>query len=383
MTKNSWPSEEATALYVHIPFCRGKCDYCGFYSRPIGDYDVGRYLSAVARELDSHHISNPVETVYLGGGSPSALPEDQLLFLVDLITSRVGKPAEFTVEANPGQISDSWLSSLRCAGVNRLSLGAQSFIEEELIFLTRPYQPVDIVNGVTQARRAGFDNVSLDLIFAIPGSTLDTWRYSLEKAMALSVEHISAYSLSFEPNTPLGRRLQAGRLEKVDEETDRKMYETAIDRLGRAGWEQYEISNFAREGFRCRHNLRYWANQSYVGLGPSASSWQNHCRTTNIRDIHKYIEALEQNQSPIAERDEPAPLTRAGETAVLMLRRIKGIDLMEFRRGTDFDALGLFAEPIRKYQALGLITVKSDHIRLTKEALPIADSILCDFVQVD
>jgi oxygen-independent coproporphyrinogen III oxidase len=371
---------EKTALYLHIPFCTAKCRYCGFYSVPIADQDVPGLVNSLLKELDSYALpKNFAHTIYIGGGSPTCLPDEQLSYLISEITARSGRPAEFTIEANPSQITQQMLLRLRSSGINRLSIGAQSFNAEELSFLGRPYMPKDITMAVSDARAAGFANISLDLIFAIPGQTLATWRDTLASVIDLGIEHISAYSLSYETDTPLDKLLQSGQIQKADEETDRVMYEMAIEILGRVGIRQYEISNFARSGFECRHNLVYWANRPWIGIGPAAASYWQGTRTTNISDVAAYMNAIARGEKPFAETETPNAIETACQTAVLNLRRTSGINTNEFRQQTGFDVLELFNEPIARYKSMGLITVDAQSIRLTAEALPIADSILCDF----
>ena len=319
------------------------------------------------------------QTVYIGGGSPSCLPAEQLLRLIREITSHWPKPEEFTIEVNPGQVNKGIFSQLRTAGVTRISIGAQSFNPDELTFLGRRHSVGDTGRAVEMARQAGFENIGLDLIFAIPHSTLSSWKYSLCSAIDLGVQHISAYALTYEEGTPLQKSVEAGEVAPVDEETDRQMYETTIDELEKAGFKQYEISNFAKPGFECKHNLNYWANKPYIGVGPAAGAYWNGKRTLNISDIKKYIEAIEQGKTVIAESETPDNTQIACETAVLNLRRRCGIILDEFEKQTGFDAMKLFAEPIGRYQNLGLIEATDGRLFLTRDALPIADSVLCDF----
>ncbi len=373
---------EEAGLYVHIPFCEAKCRYCGFYSELIENHDSGRLVSAIITELGRYDSAIAVQTAYMGGGSPSCLPKDQLLRLVGEIVSRWPKAEEFTIEVNPGQVDKDILSRLHALGVNRLSIGAQSFNTDELDFLGRRHSAADISRAVDAAKQAGFEKTSVDLIFAIPGSTLKSWKHSLHSAIDLGVQHISAYCLTYEEGTPLQKAVAAGEVEPVDEETDRAMYETVIDELEQAGFEQYEISNFARPGFECKHNINYWANKPYIGVGPAAGSyWQNR-RTLNIADIKSYIKEIERSEDVIVESESLDNLQVACETAVLNLRRRCGIDLKEFKIRTGYDAMELFAEPIGRYRELGLIDMADGRLFLTRKALPIADSILCDFSDV-
>jgi oxygen-independent coproporphyrinogen III oxidase len=373
------PGRQAAGLYVHIPFCEAKCRYCGFYSEPIKNHAPQRLISAIIRELGRYYGVEAFQTVYIGGGSPSCLPEEHLLRLINEITSQWPKPEEFTIEVNPGQVNKGILSRLHTAGVTRLSIGAQSFNPDELTFLGRRHSVGDIGRAVEMARQAGFENIGLDLIFAIPPSTLESWKYSLRSAIDLGVQHISAYALTYEEGTPLQKAVEAGEVVPLDEETDRQMYETTIDELEKAGFEQYEISNFAKPGFECRHNLNYWANEPYLGIGPAAGSYWNGKRTLNIADIKKYIEAIEQGTTVTDESETSDNTQIACETAVLNLRRRCGIILDEFEKQTGFDAMMLFAEPIGRYRNLGLIETADGRLFLTRDALPIADSVLCDF----
>jgi oxygen-independent coproporphyrinogen-3 oxidase len=390
----------ADSLYVHIPFCEAKCQYCGFYSEPIKNHNPQRLISAIIAELGRYDSVKSFRTIYIGGGSPSCLPESQLLRLVGDIISRWPNAEEFTVEVNPpnarrvnpGQVNKDVLSRLRDCGVNRLSIGAQSFNPAELDFLGRRHSVADISRAVGAAKKAGFENIGLDLIFAIPpstplgagGSTLESWKHSLRSAIDLGIQHISAYCLTYEEDTPLQKAVVTGEVEPVDEETDRAMYETAINELERAGFKQYEISNFARPGFECKHNLNYWANRPYIGVGPAAGSYWQGSRTLNIANINKYIEAIESRRAGnvTAESEIPNHLQIACETAVLNLRRRCGIKLEEFKNRTGFDATELFAEPIARYRELGLIEMTDGRLFLTRGALPIADSVLCDFSTV-
>ncbi len=373
-----------TGLYVHIPFCVAKCPYCDFYSVAVGSSDTDRFLAALVKELDRYEWLDSVQTIYVGGGSPSCLGRDQLERLVEQLTQRFtnfksSDSLEFTMEVNPAQINGKRLERLRQLGVNRLSVGAQSFNQAELDFLGRSYCPADIVGLVKSARVAGFDNINLDLIFASPNSTENTWRNSLEQALALEPQHVSAYCLTIEKNTPFAERLKKGEFSLVGEQTDRAMYELAIKLLGQAGLAQYEISNFAQSEFLCRHNLTYWNNQPWIGIGPAAASYYNHCRFQNLADVDAYIAAIEAEKSPVVQRHNCDKQDVACETAVLMLRLVRGIDLELFTRQTGCDALEIFADPIERYSGLGLLKIDEKSIALTDQARPVADSILCDF----
>jgi len=333
-------------------------------------------------EMERLEQGDRIKTIYIGGGSPSALEREHLLRLVGRAKQQCPAAKEFTVEVNPGQIDAELLGELHGAGVKRLSVGAQSFIQRELDFLGRGHTVDCIRRAVRQGRSAGFENISLDLIFAVPGSDLGSWKRNLRSAIELQVEHISAYGLSYEQGTPFSKDLVEGLIEPVDEDTDRAMYELTIDELEQAGIDQYEISNFARNGFECRHNLNYWANGSYAGIGPGATSYLHGTRSTNFTDIDKYVRAVTKGESTIESSETLSDFERACETAVLNLRRRCGIELAQFKNQTSYDALELFTEPIRRYQKLRLIEKSPGNISLTRQALGIADSILCDFALI-
>lgn len=374
---------DGLALYLHIPFCEKKCSYCGFYSEPISGHDPQRLVDALIKEIKNYETNLLINTVYIGGGSPTSLGLELLCGLVKEITTRFNTPSEFTIEVNPGQVDEKLLTELRKLKVNRLSIGAQSFNQSELDFLGRVHTPEDIENSVISARKAGFENIGLDLIFAIPVARKDFLLRSLHSAFYLGPRHISAYSLTYEKNTPLYNDRNSGIVSPVDEKTDRSQYEFLIDELTKAGFEQYEISNFARGGFECQHNLAYWANLSFIGIGPSASSYYKGKRTKNVSNIEKYIELIEGNSCPAAETSSLTPLEAACETAVLNLRRTDGIVLEEFKEQTGFDAMALFEEPIFKYHRMRLLDIAKGRVFLTRRAFAISDSILCDFSTAD
>ncbi|MHC4360402.1 MAG: radical SAM family heme chaperone HemW, partial [Planctomycetota bacterium] len=306
------------------------------------------------------------------------LPAKQLLRLVSEISVRWPKPVEFTIEVNPGELEKEVLKQLRVLGVNRVSIGAQSFRQEELDFLGRGYAAGEIEEAVRKVRQSGFDNISLDLIFAIPGASRKSWKENLDSAIKLRVRHISAYSLSYEEGTGLQKALAGGKILAVDGDLDRAMYEMAIEQLERAGFKHYEISNFAKRGFECLHNLGCWSNRPYIGIGPGASSYLEGTRRTNIADIKKYVEAGHGGNATV-ESETPDALGRACETAVLNLRRRSGIELKEFKEQTGFDAMELFSKAISRNKQMGLLEIADGRVFLSREALPIADSVLSDF----
>jgi len=373
---------ESPALYVHVPFCRSKCHYCSFYSEPLKDQNINAFIAALLKDLSTYDFQSSFSTIYIGGGSPSALPRENIFFLIEQLAARSTAETEFTVEVNPSQVDEYFLKTIFSLGVNRLSIGAQSFNQSLLKFLGRTHSSSDTVNAVNLVRRAGFENISLDLIFAIPGSDIQSWRSDLQSAIDLGVEHISAYSLTYEENTPLKQALDSASLTAIDEQTDLAMYELAIDTLARAKINQYEISNFARKGFQCEHNLTYWANQPYIGIGPAAGGYWQSQRTLNIANVKDYIEKINADHTVFAQRESVTGIDLACETAVLNLRRTIGINLLEFKQTTGYDAMTLFAQPIETNINQGLLKIEQGSMSLTRKALPIADSVLCDFAAI-
>jgi oxygen-independent coproporphyrinogen-3 oxidase len=371
--------DRSLSVYIHVPFCARKCRYCSFYSIPYDSGTAEVWSRTVLEELNLYALQPPIQTLYFGGGSPSVLPARQLRSFLCRLLKEIGTVEEFTVEINPAQADHDFFSVCRDSGVNRISIGAQSFHPDELSFLGRLHRPEDIESCVKTAKQFGFDNIGLDLIFGIPGSSLKSWEESLSKALSLDIAHLSAYSLTYEQGTPLFQDLQDGKIVPLDEETDRRMYEITIDTLAAAGFEHYEISNFARPGFSCRHNLRYWDNRPWIGLGPSAASWFSGRRTQNVADLNRYIQSIQNSRFAFEEVLTPSPMETACETAVLNLRKTAGINPKLFLQQTGYDPLVLFAGPIQNYVSLGLMVCTPESIRLTRPGFAVADSILSDF----
>ncbi len=366
-------------IYLHVPFCQSKCEYCGFYSVPADGVDVDGVIDCELRELSQYEIG-AAGTVYVGGGSPSYLGVGRLRRLIEGVIEQVGCGQEFTVEVNPGQVDLEMLKMLRGLGVNRLSIGGQSFNDEELKLLGRRHGAVDIYRAVEDARTAGFENINVDLIFAIPGSNVEMWRRSLREVIELGVEHVAAYSLTYEVDTPFERMRAACEIIPTGDETDRVMYEMAIDMLGDAGVGQYEISNFARAGCQCRHNLTYWTNGEYIGIGPAAGSYYGEKRWSNFTDIGRYIAAMEAGKPLSQEVIEISERQKAGETAILMLRLVEGINYEAFNKLTGCAFMELFGDVVKKNQAVGLVEVDEMGVRLTRQGRSVGDSVACDFV---
>ena len=316
----------------------------------------------------------------MGGGTPTVMPAEPLRRILTSVPGAGAPDVEFTVEANPSSADELKLELLREAGVNRVSFGAQSFHPADLAVLDRLHDPAHIPEAVSLARRAGFDNINLDLIFGVPGQTLDRWLDSLRRAIDLGVEHIACYSLMYEEGTALTRQRQLNLITPCDEESEAAMFEQTADLLTAAGYEHYEVSNFARPGRHCRHNLIYWRNEEYVGVGPSAVSYVDGVRSKNVADVRRYVlTELARATTPV-ETESLQGEAHARETAVQLLRLTAGIGVREFRAETGYDPLELFAGPISRFVRSGHLSADGGRIRLTRRGLLVANRVMAEFV---
>jgi oxygen-independent coproporphyrinogen-3 oxidase len=367
---------------VHVPFCAHKCGYCDFASVAGADALADRYLDALERELAALGSPQRVATIFVGGGTPTRLEAPQLSRLLDLVARSfpLDPDGEWTVEANPETLDAAKADAMAAAGVNRVSLGAQSFRPETLRVLEREHTPGQVARAL-ELVRPRFARWSLDLIFGVPGSSLADWRDDLERALALGPSHLSCYGLVYEKGTALWKQWNAGSVRALDEETERAMYEWTIDRLAAAGLEQYEISNFARPGEESSHNLVYWANDAYFGVGLGAARYARGVRSSNTRELMAYLRRLEAGEDPTGPKETLDPEARARETAVLMLRRTRvGLERDDFRRRTGFDLDAMAGAVLAKYTRLGLLDDDGHRVRFTREGLFVADSILSDLL---
>lgn len=382
MSASPTPQSHDIGWYVHLPFCRTKCGYCDFYSLPTISTLIPDLVAAIRHELTTRNPDRGVRTIFVGGGTPTELPEENLDDLLGAIGRMAGdRVVEWTVEANPSSASELKLDVLRKHGVNRVSFGAQSFFPDELKVLERIHDPAHIAESVLAARRAGIDNVNIDLIYGIPGQSMARWRESMQRAIDLGTDHLSCYALMYEPGTAMTKFREQGRVTPCDESLEADMFEATIDVLAAAGYEQYEISNFARPGRHCEANLVYWRNQEYLGVGPSAVSYLNGLRRKNIADVRKYIARVVENADDIVVESESLDSThRAGETAIQLLRLIDGIDREQFTQTTGFDACTLFAVAIEAMRGASLIDVTEKAIRLTRRGLLLSNYVMRAFL---
>jgi oxygen-independent coproporphyrinogen-3 oxidase len=383
---SSFPPITIPALYVHIPFCFHKCHYCDFYSiTRQTPQRMSRFVDLILREADFWTLAPPKlqpRTVFFGGGTPSLLPTSEMRRLIRGLRTRFhfSQCAEWTVEANPATLSDEFCHMLLDEGVDRVSMGAQSFDPAELSLLERHHNPDDVPRSLELLRSAGFRRINLDLIYAIPGQTLPRWLKSLESAMALGTDHLSCYGLTFEPNTPLGVRRRLGLVSAIDPDLEIKMLQNTRSRLAGVGLQAYEISNYARPGQECRHNLHYWMGDDYLALGPSGASHIQGTRWRNRPHLGEWETAVEAEQLPATDIETLSPRQRAGELAMLMLRLSNGIDCAAFAGRVGHAAPALFAEAIDRLAPLGLLNVTETSIRLSDRGLSVADSVAAEFL---
>jgi oxygen-independent coproporphyrinogen-3 oxidase len=386
------PQPPALGLYVHFPFCSSKCAYCDFASFPLqcmgGLSAARRYLDAVGVELDLRAASGEfygaaVDTIYFGGGTPTALPAEWLTEMLARIGRRfaVAAEAEVTVEANPGTVDGETLETLRGAGVNRLSLGVQSFRDQELQLLGRVHTAAEAAQAAEQARAAGFGNLSLDLISGLPGQTVAQWRESVAQAVALAPEHISAYGLSLEEGTPLAEAVASGQLPAPDEDQGAEMYRLTEEALSQAGYEHYEISNYARPGRPCRHNRRYWAGDEYLGLGSSAHSHRRGTRWNNLRAPAVYVGWLERGLLPTARAEALSARERVGELLMLGLRCAEGVSEEEVAARTGLAPQEVFGDQIRRLCERGLLVRCDGRLQMPRRWWLVSNEVLCEFAR--
>lgn len=373
-----------SGVYIHIPFCRSRCIYCGFYSTTHAELRRA-YVDALCCEMDlrRNYLQDNVRTVYLGGGTPSVLDGEELSRLFHYINKvyDVDPQAEVTIECNPDDVTPDFAALLSRLPVNRVSMGAQTFSDKRLKFLNRRHDAAEVGRAVALLRAASIGNISLDLMFGFPGETLAEWESDIEKALLLDVEHISAYSLMYEEGTALYRMLEQNRVEEVDEEQSLAMYETLVNHLASAGYEHYEISNFARRGFRSRHNSSYWQRVPYIGLGASAHSFDLRSRQWNVADVKTYISEIGKGNVPM-EREELDKTTMFNDIVTTVMRTCEGIDLDMI--SSDFGAAfhRQLLDNAQPHITSGLAEVKDGHLRLTRKGIFVSDMVMSDLVMV-
>ena len=385
-TSNDKITQTALAgLYIHIPFCKSRCIYCGFYSTT-GMALRQRYVDAVCREMElrnSRPALSPtrecIETIYFGGGTPSQLSPAQLrqLYLYIYKVYDVAPDAEVTIEVNPDDVTTAFAALLAELPVNRVSMGAQTFDDNRLNFLHRRHSAAQVPQAVRCLREAGIRNISIDLMYGFPGETLGDWQHDMDAALDLDVEHLSAYCLSIEEGTALWRLKIKNEKLKMDAELERQMYEVLTDRLTAGGYEHYEISNFAKPGYRSRHNSSYWHDVPYTGLGAAAHSYDGKSRYWNVADIRQYMEAIERGEIPF-DGEQLDGDTRYNDRITVALRTCEGLDLTTLSERQRTYCL----QAAQRFLNDGLLRLDGQHLVLTRKGLFVSDMIMADLMIV-
>jgi oxygen-independent coproporphyrinogen-3 oxidase len=374
-------------IYVHIPFCPYKCSYCDFDSGVYSEPVMAAYLAALQQEIARAGAALSAEqtaadTIYFGGGTPSLLEPERLDALLRTIgqSFTVQPGAEITLEANPGTITAEKARAFRQLGVNRVSLGAQTFSESELVVLGRRHTVEQIGESVARLREAGVENVNLDLIIGIPGQSLRSWEQTMDRAFALRPTHLSVYMLEVHEGTPLAAQLARGIIAEPEEALTVEMYERFLERAEAEGYEHYEISNFCRPGFACRHNLKYWSDDPYLGFGCSAHSYDGRERRWNVATPRAYVEAMRERGEAVAGRIRMTEQRRIEEALMLGLRRCAGVDLRAFRDRYGVDVLDRYGAHLAPLGEAGLIEIGGGILRLTRRGFVVANEVFAVFV---
>lgn len=367
-------------LYVHIPFCKSRCLYCGFYSTTLIDLSE-RYVNAVIEEMRMRrdYLPTAPHTIYIGGGTPSVLSPKDICALFSAIDTNEAE--EVTMECNPDDVTDDFATMLRDLPVNRVSMGAQTFNDKRLRFIQRRHTAADVAVAVNRLRRTGISNISIDLIYGFPNETMDEWRNDICHALALDVEHISAYALTYEEGTPLCNMLNSGSVAETEEELYRAMYYELCEQLQTAGYDHYELSNFARERRRSLHNSGYWRRTPYLGLGAAAHSYDGKSRQWNVADAMKYIDSIEHGIIP-AERETLNGDTQYNDDVMLSLRTAEGIDLKRFEQRHGRQRTEYLKVQSLHYTTSGLLANDGATLRLTRDGLFVSDMVTSDLMLV-
>ena len=373
-------------IYIHVPFCKTRCIYCDFYSTTRSEWK-GRYIEALCKELEMRYTylkGKPIETLYFGGGTPSQLDEKDFRKVFDTVRRVYGMENchEITLEANPDDLCPEYLQMLSELPFNRISMGIQTFDDATLQLLNRRHNATQAIEAVKHCRQAGFQNISIDLIYGLPGETDQRWTQDLQQAVSLDVEHISAYHLIYEEGTPLYKMLQQHSVSQVDEDSSLNFFSTLIDTLSATGYEHYEISNFCKPGMYSRHNTSYWQGIPYLGCGPSAHSFDGGSREWNVASLNQYLSSVEQGQRQ-HETEQLDTRTRYNEYIITGLRTMWGISTEELKKKFG-DRLSKYClEQARSYLENGKLELHNDRLKLTREGIFISDGIMSDLLIIE
>ena len=372
-------------LYIHIPFCKQRCSYCAFYSTTL--YNIKEsYVNALCKELvmrKDYADGETIETIYLGGGTPSTLSMEQLKKICDTIyaTYTVSSTPEVTIECNPDDLTPEFLAQLKQLPFNRISMGVQSFNDTQLKRLGRRHNAEKARQAVKNAREAGYDNISIDLIFALPDSTITEWEHDLDSAIELRPDHISAYNLTYEEGTPMHRALERGDFAELSEEENIEQFQLLIAKLKEAGYRHYEISNFAQPGRESRHNGSYWNDTPYIGCGAAAHSYDGTSRQWNIADIQEYIAGIESG-TPSFEIEHLSEEERYNDTILTRLRTAKGIPLEWMKEKFSERLNNYMLRAAKKEIALGNLKEENSHLSLTEKGIFISDAVIRELISI-
>ena len=378
--------QQPLGLYIHIPYCIHKCGYCDFNSHPIKQDEMNHYIDALVAEMKhyakTYSNTNIIRTIFLGGGTPTTLTVNQLERILKECVSEftVASDAEITIEANPATIDIEQLKSIRQTGYNRISIGVQSFDKAELKLLDRAHGPEEIHSTVDRARKAGFDNLSLDLMFAVPNQSFSSWESNLNKALEKNPEHLSTYNLTIEQGTAFSKLQSNGKLIMPDDDHQLELYKRTIERLTKKGFHHYEISNFAHRGKECKHNITYWENKNTLGLGAGASSYMNGTRFKNINLPAHYIRQVKEKKIAVEHSETLEPRQAMGETIMLGLRLLQGISIHQFEKRFQISFINLFRNIISALKEKELVIIEKDYLRLSQKGLFWADSVTLEFI---
>ncbi len=383
MMLNPKVTSHEIALYIHFPFCRRKCNYCSFVSYQGRDTDIPAYASALKQELALRAAGKRIHTIYFGGGTPSLLSTDQIEDALSNIRSIaiVDKAAEITMEANPGTVDMPYLKAIRKLGINRLSLGIQSLDDSELMLLGRIHTAAEAREIVRLARNSGFTNLNIDLIYGVPGQTISNWQNSLTETIDLNPEHLSLYPLTLEGNEPMYQAIERGELPTINPDLCAEQYELAEDLLATHDYQHYEISNWAKEGYQCQHNLVYWQGSPYLGIGVAAHSYVDSHRFANTTDLDKYLSAFSRNIPQVADWDEKVGLElQVAEAVILGLRLSQGIFLDDIHARFGIDLMSQYGSQVDNLTGLGLLEYAEGHIRLTRRGRLLGNEVFWQFL---
>ncbi len=370
-------------LYIHIPFCKQKCLYCDFNSYVCNDTQIDNYIEALLSEIRRYNKEHcyRYKTVYFGGGTPTFIHYKHIGAIMQELEPFIKRDAEISMECNPGTVNGESLKQYKHMGINRLSIGLQAWQPQLQKKLGRIHNTEQFLDNLEEAYNAGFNNISADLMFALPDQSLDMWLETVQNVTALEIKHISCYSLKIEEGTPFNKLYEENKITLPDDELDREMYHKAVDIMAQRGFKQYEISNFAVPGYECKHNLIYWQNEEYLGVGAGSHSKLNNIRFNNYKNLNTYIEAIKSGIYPVEERITISKKEDIWETIILTLRLNQGLDIKSFNEKYSVDFMEHYSKTINKLLEYKLIVFEGYRLRLTSLGMDLSNSIFIEFME--